>query len=160
MPSWFKRKTRTYSPDELQKTQLKSIDYPAKIILAWKKAIEGNDEFLLWLKDNGYPELVMATYAIYLKDDARTWLQQNGYAHLMALINAAEGNESAQKWLLSHQFDLLYHMAMAIEDERESVMWIAKNATQDIFLLTKTIKKVKDNIEENHNDIHSFRKDS
>ena len=118
MPSWFKRKTRTYSPDELQKTQLKSIDYPAKIILAWKKAIEGNDEFLLWLKDNGYPELVMATYAIYLKDDARTWLQQNGYAHLMALINAAEGNESAQKWLLSHQFDLLYHMAMAIEDER------------------------------------------
>ena len=74
--------------------------------------------------------------------------------------NAAEGNESAQKWLLSHQFGLLYHMAMAIEDERESVMWIAKNATQDIFLLTKTIKKVKDNIEENHNDIHSFRKDS
>ena len=50
-------------------------------------------------------------------------------------------------------------MALAIEDERESALWIAKNATQDIFLLTKTIKKVKDNIEENHNDIHSFRKD-
>ena len=160
MANWFKRKTRTYTPDELQKTQLKSIDYPARIILAWIKAIEGNDEFLLWLKNNGYNELVMATYAIYLKEDARTWLQKNGYAHLMAMINAAEGNESAQKWLLSHQFDLLYHIALAVEDEKESVLWIAKNTTKDIFLLTKTIKKVKDQIEENHNDIHSFRKDA
>lgn len=159
MASWFRKKKRTYSPDDLQKIQLKSIDYPAKIILAWTKAIEGNDQFLLWLKDNGYPELVMATYAIYLKDDAREWLQKNGYAHLMAMINGAEGNESAQKWLLSHQFDLLYHMALAIEDERSSVLWIAENAPKDIFLLTKTIKKVKDQIEENHNDIHSFRKD-
>ncbi len=159
MASWFKRKKRIYTPDDLQKIQLKSIDYPAKIILAWAKAIEGNDQFLLWLKDNGYPELVMATYAIYLKDDAREWLQKNGYAHLMAMINGAEGNESAQKWLLSHQFDLLYHMALAIEDERNSVLWIAKNAPKDIFLLTKTIKQVKDQIEENHNDIHTFRKD-
>ena len=160
MASWFKRKTRTYNPDELQKIELKPIDYPAKIILAWVKALEGNDEFLLWLKDNGYDELVMATYAIYLKEDARTWLHKNGYAHLMAMINAAEGNESAQRWLLSHQFDLLFHIAMAVEDERESAIWIAKNASQDIFLLARTIKKVKDQIEENHNDIHTFRKDT
>ena len=104
-------------------------------------------------------ELFMATYAIYLKEEARDWLQQNGYAHLMAFINAAEGNESAQKWLQVHQFDLLYHMALAIESEEESWAWLRHHSSQDIFLLTTIIKQVKDKIEENHNDIHSFRKD-
>lgn len=160
MASWFgKKKKREVRPENQQKTPLQPIDYHPKIILAWSKAIEGSDELLLWLKENGYDELVMATYAIYLKDEAREWLQQNGYAHLLAFINAAEGNESAQKWLSVHGFELLYHMALAIENEQESWTWLSKNVTPDLFLLTQTIKKVKDQIEENHNDIHSFRKD-
>lgn len=154
-----KNKTRQVSVDQLKATQLKSINYDPKIILAWAKAVEGNDDIMLWLKENGYTELFMATYAIYLKEEAREWLQKNGYAHLMAFINAAEGNESAQKWLKTHQFDLLYHMAMAIEDEEESWQWLRQNSSQDIFILTRSIKEVKDKIEENHNDIHSFRKD-
>lgn len=77
----------------------------------------------------------------------------------MAFINASEGNESAQKWLQIYQFDLLYHMAMAIESDNDSWQWLIKNTSQDIFILTKEIKTVKDKIEENHNDIHSFRKD-
>lgn len=154
-----KKKPREISPDQMQKAPLKSIDYDPKIILAWSKAVEGNDDLMEWLKDNGYPELFMATYAIYLKNEARDWLVQNGYAHLMAFINAAEGNESAQKWLQVHQFDLLYHMALAIENEQESWVWLKQNASQDLFILTKSIKDVKDKIEENHNDIHSFRRD-
>ena len=97
------------SSSDFAKVEFKPIDYPAKIILAWSKAVEGNDEIMLWLKNNGYEELVMATYAIYLKDEARDWLVDNGYAHLMAMINAAEGNETAQKWLLKNNFLLLYH---------------------------------------------------
>jgi ribosomal protein S15P/S13E len=160
MFSFFKRfKTRKISPDQQQKTLLKSIDYDPKIILAWAKAIEGNEEITNWLKENGYEELFMATFAIYLKPEARDWLTQNGYAHLMAFINAAEGIESAQKWLKIHQFDLLYHMALAVENDTDSLLWLRTNATQDILFLTKTIKEVKDKIEENHNDIHSFRKD-
>lgn len=158
MLNWFKKK-RQVNVNEMQKMQLKPIDYHPKIILAWAKAIEGNDDLLLWLKDNNYNELVMATYAIYLKEDARKWLQENGYAQLLAFINAAEGNESAQKWLLTHDFEILYHMALAIEDEQTSWQWLGQNVTADMFLLTKSIKKVKDDIEENHNDIHSFRKD-
>lgn len=154
-----KNKTRKIEVEQTQVTQLKPIDYNPKIILAWSKAIEGNDDIMLWLKDNGYKELFMATYAIYLKDEARNWLVKNGYAHLMAFINAAEGNESAQKWLLTHNFDLLYHMAMCIESEEESWRWLKQNATEDLFILTKSIKDVKDKIEENHNDIHTFRKD-
>lgn len=154
-----KNKTREITLDQLKSTQLNSIDYDSKIILAWAKAVEGNDDIMLWLKENGYKELFMATYAIYLKEEAREWLSKNGYAHLMAFINAAEGNESAQKWLQVHQFDLLYHMAMAVESEETSWKWLMQHSSQDIFILTKAIKTVKDKIEENHNDIHSFRKD-
>lgn len=159
MRNWFKKKKRQIIASEMSNTQLKRIDYPAKIILAWSKAIEGNDNIMFWLKDNGYPELTMATYAIYLKDEARNWLQDNGYAHLLAMINAAEGNESAQKWLLVHDFEVLYHIAMAIEEEESSWEWLGKNAPADIFILTKSIKKIKDQIEINHNDIHTFRQD-
>ncbi len=158
MASWFNRK-RQVKAEDIQKVHIKPINYPAKIILAWAKAIEGNDDILLWLKDNGYPELVMATYAIYLRDEARDWLNANGYPHLMAMIHGAEGNEGAQKWLLRNDFEILYHIAMAVEDEPASFEWLGKNTTPDIFLLARTIKIVKDKIEENHNDIHTFRRD-
>ena len=159
MLSWFKKKKREIIAAELSSTPLNRIDYPAKIIIAWSKAIEGNDDIMLWLKENGYKELFMATYAIYLREEARNWLQMNGYAHLLAMINAAEGNESAQKWLLVHDFEILYHIALAVEDEQSSFEWLGKNAPADIFLLAKSIKRIKDQIEENHNDVHSFRHD-
>ena len=161
MFGWFRKKESSLprSAEDVTKVPLKPIDYHPKIILAWAKAIEGNDDLMLWLKENGYPELTMATYAIYLKDEARTWLTNNGYPHLMAMINAAEGNEMAQKWLLAHDFIILYHMALAVEDEQESWEWLGKNVTPDMFILTQVIKKVKDQIEENHNDVHTFRKD-
>ena len=141
------------------KPALKSINYPPKIILAWSKAIEGNKEISNWLNSNGYQELVFASAAIHLKQDARDWLMQNGYAHLMAMINAAEGEEKAQKWLIKYKFNLLYHIAMVSEHENDSMIWLRKHATPDLFILAKTIRKIKDKIEENHNDIHSYGKD-
>ncbi len=159
MRKWIKKKKREIVAADLSRTKLQRIDYHPKIVLAWAKAIDGSDEFMLWLRENGYEELTMATFAIYLKDDARNWLQNNGFAHLLAMINAAEGNESAQKWLLTHDFEILYHIAMAVENEQESWLWLQKNAPADLFILAQTIKKVKDKIEENHNDIHTFGKD-
>lgn len=145
--------------EKIKKAVFKDISYPPKIILAWAKSLEGNLEITEWLLNNGYKELVMANQAILLKDEARNWLLDNGYPHLMAMINAAEGNENAQKWLLKHNFPQLYHMAMAVEGEMESWEWLGNHVPVDVFLLTKTIKKIKDDIEENHNDIHSFGKD-
>ncbi len=160
MLNWFKKKG---NPEKAivrpELVPMKPIDYPPKIILAWAKAVEGNDEIVVWLKENGYEELAMATYAIYLKEAARDWLTKNGYPQLMAFINAAEGNEKAQRWLLLHDFEILYHMALAIEDEQESWKWLGENVTADLFLLAQSIKKVKDKIEENHNDVHSFGRD-
>ena len=160
MFSWFKKKNtpvKTSAQPEI--IPMKSIDYQPKIILAWAKAIDGNQDILLWLKDNGYPELAMATYAIRLKEEARLWLPKNGYPQLMAFINAAEGNQKAQRWLLLNDMELLHFMSLAIDDDQEGWEWLGTNATADLFLLTQTIKKVKDRIEENHNDVHSFGRD-
>ncbi len=154
----FGRKKKI-AKEDIQKKELKDISYSPKIILAWAKALEGNNEIADWLLNNGYKELVMANHAIHLKTEARDWLMNNGFPHLMAMINAAEGNERAQKWLLRHNFQYMYHMALAVEGEMDSWDWLGKNVDVDLFLLTKTIKKIKDNIEENHNDIHSFGKD-
>ena len=162
MFNWFKKKkdneTKKEAPLEENIIPMQPMNYHPKIILAWIKAIEGDQEFLDWLTNNGYPELTIACSAIHLRDDARAWLMKNGFQHLMAMINAAEGSEKAQKWLLLNKLDTLYHIAMAIENEKESWFWLKENATQDIFILAQVIKRIKDGIEERHNDIHSFGK--
>lgn len=157
MFSWFKKnKTKQISVNDIQKVVMKPINYPPKIILAWAKAIEGNEEIAKFLADNGYLELNMASAAIFLKPEARTWLMQNAYPHLMAMIHAAEGDQKALKWLRMNGFDLLAAIALAVEGENEAWDWLKNNATQDLFILAQSIKKVKDQIEENHNDVHSF----
>lgn len=142
------------------KTEKKRIvnpgEYPAKIILAWSKAVEGNREILKWLSENGYKELAVACWAINLEDEARSWLMDNGYPHLMAFINAAEGNQRAQKWLEKHGFQVYLHMARAIDGDIEAYKWLQKNTTADVFILTKSIERAKDEIEDRHRDIHKF----
>ncbi len=160
--SWFNKNKKIGTVPKAEKARIitpvpiKPLDYPTRIILAWSESIGGNIQISKWLNENGYPELVIAASAIYLKNNARSWLVENGYAHLMAMIHAAEGDEKAQNWLKKHKFTLLYHMAMAIENENSSWIWLKQNSTPDIFILTTKIKIVKDKIEENHNDIHSF----
>jgi hypothetical protein len=138
---------------------LKSLSYPPEIILTWAKAIEGNVKLQNWLLENGYSELYFSVFAIYLKDEPRDWLVKNGYAHLMAMINACEGNANAGIWLLNNNFPLLYHIARAVDHEEESWLWLRANSSIDIFELAKSIQLVKDQIEDNHNDIHSINKD-
>ncbi len=160
MFKWFKKKKAAEKdiPIEENVIPMKPMNYHPKIILAWVKAIEGDKEFLEWLTNNGYPELTIACSAIHLKEDARTWLMKNGYQHLMAMIHAAEGSKKAQKWLLINKLEILYHIALAVESEKESWIWLKENSTQDIFILAQVIKRVKDGIEERHNDIHNFGK--
>lgn len=160
--SWLKR---IFSKDsdpkilQISKVKVHQLDYPPKIILATCKALQGHVELGRYLLDNGYEELFYMTQAALLKEEARTWLMKNGYPHLLAMINAAEGNESALKWLQVHGFEILAHIADAVEGEMESFEWLKANATEDIFIFTVTLKKVKDEIEYNHNDVHSFGKD-
>jgi len=157
----FNKKKKKVAPslDSFQKVFVKPLDYHPKIILAWAKAIEGNTDLSKFLLENDYEELNIAAAAIHLKQEARNWLMKNGYPHLMAMINAAEGDAGALKWLKVNDFEILAHIAQAVDDEKDSWTWLNQNTTPDIFFLTQCIKRVKDNIEENHNDVHSFGKD-
>jgi len=164
--SWIKRifgkdsdqPQKGYKPGTAM-VEMRNLNYPPKVIIAWCKAIQGDTQFSTFLLNNGFEELFYASQAIRLKQEARDWLMKNGYPHLMAMINAAEGNESALNWLRLHDFEILYHIANAVESEMESFAWLKTHATEDLFILATTIKKVKDEIEFNHNDVHSFGKD-
>lgn len=157
-----KKKVKQVNIEETTKVPTLVFDYHPKIILAWAKGIEGNKQLLDYLHENGFPELVMANHAIKLKDEARDWLMKNGFPHIMAMINAAEGNEQAMNWLKMNKFDVLYYIAEAVDGEFEGqkgFAWIKKYSTEDVFMLAQVIKRVKDRIEETHNDVHSFGKD-
>lgn len=158
MLRWFKRK-KDENANIAQLVPLKPINFPAEVILQWAKAIEGDKVLQLSLKEKGFECLFHATNAIYLIQESRDWLMENGYAHLMAMVNAAEGLGSAQQWLKANKMDLLYHMGRAVDHEEDSWAWLQKHATPDLFMLTKSIQFIKDQIEENHRDIHSFGKD-
>lgn len=157
MFNFFRRKKETPKPSKPM--ELKPIQYDPKIILAWAKAIEGDRVIQLGLKENGYPELFHATEAIFLNQDSRDWLIANGYGQLMAMVNAAEGLTDACEWLATHKFELLFHIGRAVDHYPESWEWLKKFATPDIFMLAKSIQFIKDQIEENHGDIHSMGKD-
>jgi hypothetical protein len=163
MFNFFKKKKETNSV-KAQKVVAKSFSYHPKIILAWAKAIEGDEKFLTYLNENGFKELVMATHALQLSDKAREWLMENGYPHVMAMINAAEGNAQALAWLKKNDFLVFCHMALAIDHENEpsasdptGFYWLKKYATPDIFILTEAIQKMKDEIEADNADIHKRR---
>jgi hypothetical protein len=96
---------------------------------------------------------------LVLKDEARQWLSQNGFAHLLAFVNACEGNEQAKMWLKNNQFNTLYNMAQAVDGEEENIAWMIKYTSQEMVVLTQAIKRLKDDIEANHNDVHKFGMD-
>jgi hypothetical protein len=154
MFSFGKKKSTNPSQKKPSKAVVKPFVYHPKVILAWVKSLEGDEKFTNYLQKNNFGELVMVQHALALNDTARNWLMENGYAHVMAMINAAEGNAQALRWLKVNGFDLFYNMALAIDGEPEGFKWINQNSTQDIFLLTKTMKDIKDKIEEENNDIH------
>ena len=139
--------------------KLKKLEYPSKVILAWAESLKGNQEITNWLIKNNFREIIHVNAAIKLNLESRDWLMLNGFPHLMAFINASEGDENAQKWLIKYKFDLLFHLARYIDGENDSNDWIKQNATPEFIYLAKIIKDIKDKIEENHNDIHSYRKD-
>lgn len=140
--------------------KLKPLKYPPKILVGWAEAISGNTQIRDWfLASEEYIELGMAVHAIMLKDDARDWLMHNGYAHLMAMINGVEGNQEALHWLEKNKFHVLKHVALAGDGSEDSFKWLIQNGHEEFALISQRIKKVKDEIEDDHNDVHKFGRD-
>lgn len=133
---------------------VKKLEYPAKILIAWAEAIGGNKQITEWLIRNGYIELGIFVYALKLDNDARKWLMDNGYAHLMALISAVERNKAAIEWLKKHNFTILEKIALAGDGDEESFQWLVNNNFRDFAYISKKIQFVKDEIEDRNNDPH------
>ncbi|UKN02479.1 hypothetical protein K6119_02955 [Paracrocinitomix mangrovi] len=155
---FFKKKKK--NADISGVVKLKPLKYPPKILIGWAEAISGNTDLRDWfLASEQYTELGMAVHAIMLKDDARDWLLQNGYAHLMAMINGVEGNQEALHWLEKNKFHVLKHVALAADGNEDSLKWLTDNNHREFALISQRIKAVKDEIEDDHNDVHKFGRD-
>ncbi len=137
--------------------KLKPLKYHPKILLGWAEAIGGNKDLLDWfMASPEFKELGIFVYALHLKQDARKWLIDNGYAHLMAMINAVERNKIALQWLEKNNMHILKHVALSADGKEESFKWLKENGYPEFAMISKKIEKVKDEIEDNHNDVHKF----
>jgi hypothetical protein len=156
----FKRKKKKKEAEITQSVRLKPLRYPPKILVGWAEAIGGNTDLRDWfLASDNYKELGMSIHALLLKDEARDWLMKNGYAHLMAMINGVEGNQEAIHWLDKANFQLLKHVALAADHNKASQEWLLKSKYPEFAMIAEKIKVLKDQIEDTHNDIHSFGRD-
>lgn len=154
---FFRRKKRTGLTG---KVTLKPLRYPHKILAVWASAIDGNVELRDGLlASEHYKELGMVVHAILLKEEARHWLMKNGYPHLMAMVNGAEGNRQAIDWLERNNFQVLKQIALAADGNERGFEWLARNGHRSFLAVAQSIKKVKDEIEASHNDVHQFGRD-
>lgn len=152
---WKRKKKEEFKIEGSVK--LKPLKYHPKILIGWAEAIGGNKDLLDWfLQSPEFKELGIFVYALHLKEDARQWLMKNGYAHLMAMINAVEGNKTALKWLEMNNFMVLKHVALSGDGKEDSFKWLIDNGHHEFAMISKKIQTVKDEIEDNHNDVHKF----
>ena len=130
--------------------------YPAKVLLAWGEAIEGNKKIRDWLGQNGFLELSMFTYALRLKSDAMKWLLDNNFPHLAAVVSGAEGKQQAIEWLNKYNWDVLAKVALVGDGDEQAFQWLVSNGHKEMAIVGRKIELVKDEIERDHNDAHKI----
>ena len=130
---------------------LGTMQYPAKVLLAWGEAISGNRQILDWLMKSEYPELGMTCHAIRLVDSAREWLMENKHPHLMALVRGAEGDPNAIKWLRQFGYSYLADVALGADNADDAVQRLLKLKQHEWAGIALKIRHVKNQIEERHN---------
>ena len=132
------------------------IEYPAKILLAWKEALSGNKEIREWLINNDYPELGLFEFALRNHQESRDWLIDNKHPHLMALINGAEGNPNAVLWLRKHNLDVFEKMAEAADNDDHALGWLVHNVDKTFVDIALLMRRIKNEIERDNNDPHKI----
>lgn len=128
--------------------------YNSKIVLAWAEATDGNKEIREWLMVNGFPELGLFVFALHHKREARQWLMENQFPHLMATIECTEGKQEACQWLSKFDYGILEKVARAADNQEEALNWLLQNDCADFARLALRIRKVKNEIQSRHDDMH------
>jgi hypothetical protein len=138
-----------------KKIILKQLEYPSKILIAWREAIGGNVEFRDFLIRSPYKELGIFCFAILNDKKSRKWLLDNNYGHLLATIEGIEGKDSALVFLKKNGFDLLFHFARSADSWKDSQIWLQKK-DKLLYAISLKIEYVKDEIELRNQDPHKI----
>ena len=138
-----------------KKIILKQLEYPSKILIAWREAIGGNVEFRDFLIRSPYKELGIFCFAILNDKKSRKWLLDNNYAHLLATIEGIEGKESALVFLKKNGFDLLFHFARSADSWEDSQIW-KKKKDKLLYAISLKIEYIKDEIDLRNQDPHKI----
>ena len=138
-----------------KKIILKQLEYPSKVLIAWREAIGGNVEFRDFLIRSPYKELGIFCFAILNDKKSRKWLLDNNYGHLLATIEGIEGKESALVFLKKNGFDLLFHFARSADSWEDSQIWLQKK-DKLLYAISLKIEYIKDEIELRNQDPHKI----
>jgi hypothetical protein len=138
-----------------KKIILKQLEYPSKVLIAWREAIGGNVEFRDFLIRSPYKELGIFCFAILNDKKSRKWLLDNNYGHLLATIEGIEGKDSALVFLKKNGFDLLFHFARSADSWKDSQIWLQKK-DKLLYAISLKIEYVKDEIELRNQDPHKI----
>ncbi len=143
------------SGKKTKKIILKQLEYPSKVLVAWREAIGGNVEFRDFLIRSPYKELGIFCFAILNDKKSRKWLLDNNYGHLLATIEGIEGKDSALVFLKKNGFDLLFHFARSADSWKDSQVWLQKK-DKLLYAISLKIEYVKDEIELRNQDPHKL----
>jgi|TARA_B100001093_G_scaffold153251_1_gene146034 hypothetical protein len=143
------------SDRKTKKIILKQLEYPSKVLVAWREAIGGNVEFRDFLIRSPYKELGIFCFAILNDKKSRKWLLDNNYGHLLATIEGIEGKDSALVFLKKNGFDLLFHFARSADSWKDSQIWLQKK-DKLLYAISLKIEYVKDEIELRNQDPHKL----
>ena len=143
------------SDKKQKKIILKQLEYPSKVLVAWKEAIGGNVEFRDFLIRSPYKELGIFCFAILNDKKSRKWLLDNNYGHLLATIEGIEGKDSALVFLKKNGFDLLFHFARSADSWKDSQVWLQKK-DKLLYAISVKIEYVKDEIDLRNQDPHKL----
>jgi len=138
-----------------KKIVLKQLEYPSKVLVAWREAIGGNVEFRDFLIRSPYKELGIFCFAILNDKKSRKWLLDYNYGHLLATIEGIEGKDSALVFLKKNGFDLLFHFARSADSWKDSQIWLQKK-DKLLYAISLKIEYVKDEIELRNQDPHKL----
>ena len=143
------------SVKKTKKIILKQLEYPSKVLVAWREAIGGSVEFRDFLIKSPYKELGIFCFAILNDKKSRKWLLDNNYGHLLATIEGIEGKDSALVFLKKNGFDLLFHFARSADSWKDSQIWLQKK-DKLLYAISLKIEYVKDEIELRNQDPHKL----
>ncbi len=118
------------------------LDYDAKILLAFGKAVDGDKDFFEWLLNNGFPELAALANAIRGDEGAVQWLLKSNYPQYGVLSNAMDNETNAVKWLIEYKDDFLLHFAQAARGNDDSIEWLRKKQLNIFIMLAGKINSV------------------